>query len=98
MLGDAKVAAEQGLRRGGPETNDYFRVKRGEFGLQPGPASSYFRSIGFFVDATFSTRFPFKMLHGIGDVNCFAINTCFCESLVQEMAGGPTKGLPSRSS
>ncbi len=40
LLGDAKVAAEKGLRRGGAEANDYFRTQLGDF-----------RSAGFFVDA-----------------------------------------------
>lgn len=60
-LGDAKVAAQQGLRRGGAEANDNFRTECGDFGIEPRVAGSYFRSIGFFVDATFSTRFPLEV-------------------------------------
>jgi hypothetical protein len=54
MLGDAKVAAQQRLRRGGAETNNYFRKECGYFGVQPRPAGCYFRGTGFFVDAAFS--------------------------------------------
>ena len=88
MLGDAKVATQQGLRRGGAHANDYFRMKRGDFGFEPRPASCYFPGAGFFVDAAFSSGLPFKMLHGVGAVNFFAVNSCFRKRLIQEVAGG----------
>lgn len=91
MLGDAKIATQQGLCRGGAEANNYFRMERGDFGVEPRPAGSNFRGIGFFVDAAFSAGLPFKMLHGIGDVDLFAINACCDESLIQEATSGPDK-------
>jgi hypothetical protein len=60
MLGDAKAAAEQRLRCGGAKTNDYFGMERGDFGIEPRPASCYFPGARFFVDAAFSARFLLK--------------------------------------
>jgi hypothetical protein len=47
----------------------------------------------FFVDAAFSPGLPFKMLHGIGDVNFFTVNACFRERLVQQPAGRADKRI-----
>lgn len=91
MLSDAKVATQQRLCRGGAEANNYFRMECGDFGIEPRAASSYFRSIGFFVDATFSSRFSLEVLHGIGNVNLFAINACFRKGFVQKPAGRADK-------
>jgi len=79
------------LRCGGPKTNDYFRMERGDFGIEPRPASCYFPGAGFFVDAAFSSRFPLEVFYRICDVNFFAVNSCFRKRLVQEVAGGPDK-------
>lgn len=91
MLGDAKIATQQGLRRGGAEANNYFRMECGDFGVEPRPASRYFCCIWFFVDATFSSRFPLEVFDRVGDVNFLAVNACFRKRLIQEVAGGPDK-------
>ena len=91
MLGDAKVAAQQGLRRGGAEANNYFRMECGDLGVEPRPAGGYFCGIWFFVDAAFSSRFPLEVFYRVGDANLFAANACLRESLVEKAAGRPDK-------
>ena len=66
------------------QDNDYFRMERRDFGIEPRPASCYLPGAGFFVNAAFSSRFPFEVFYRICDVNFFAVNSCFRKRLIQE--------------
>ena len=88
MLGDSEIAAEQGLGGGGTEADDYLGFEGCNFGLEPGAAGFNFRGAGLFVDAAFSSWFPFEMLYGIRDVNFLAIDSRCDERFVEKFAGG----------
>jgi hypothetical protein len=83
MLGDAKIFAEQGLGRGGAQTNYYLGVDGGDFCIEPGAASGDFRGVGFFVDAAFAAGLLLEMFDGVGDVNFFAVDSGFHKGVIK---------------
>src|ERR1700730_2066781 len=94
MLSHAKISPEQGLRRSCSQADHYLRPKNGNFRIQPGPAGGYLGGGWFFVNETFSARFPFKVFDGVRDVNSFSIDSRFHQSLIQQSACWTHKGFP----
>jgi hypothetical protein len=76
-----------------PKTNDYHGSDESNLRVEPGPAGGNFTGAGLFVDAAFPTWFPLEMFHYIGDMNFFAINTCFEERSLQQTPGRSDKRL-----
>ena len=89
MLRDTKIAAQQRLGGSGAQANDYFRMERCYFSVEPWPAGGDFRGVRFFVHPAFPVGFPFEVLYSVGEVNFPAVNACFRQSLVQEAACRP---------
>ena len=87
LLGDAEVRAQEALGGSGAQADEYLRLQRLQFGVEPGLAGGDFAGAGFLVDAAFAARLPFKMFDSIGDVNFRAIEAGGGEGLVQEFAG-----------
>jgi hypothetical protein len=98
MLGDAKIATQQGLCHGDAEANNYFRMECGDFGFEPRPTGRYFCCIWFFMNAAFSSRFPLEVFYRVGDVNFFAVNASSARASSKRCPVGPTNGLPFKSS
>ena len=73
------------------ETNDNLGADGSDFGLEPRAASRDLEGVRFLVQPDFAPLFPFKVLHGIGDVNRGPIDTGRLQALIQQLAGGSYK-------
>lgn len=88
MLCDAKIAAEKRLRGSGAETDDDVGTNGRNFRVEPWTTGGDFGGVRFLVDAAFSARFPFEMLHGIRDVHFLAIDAGILEGFVEKLSSG----------
>ena len=93
MLRDAKVAPEQGLRRGRSEANHNPRLKDRDFRIQPWTAGGNLSGIGLFVNTALASRLPFEVFDRIGHINFRSIDSCFHQSFVEQCSGGTDKWL-----
>jgi hypothetical protein len=81
--------AKHALRRGRAHRHHQFGVDRGQFALVPWPARHDLRRIRLLVQADFSARHKFEMLHRVGDVNLAAIDAGLLQRAVEHLPGGP---------
>ncbi len=93
VLSDAKVSAKQGLSRRRAKTHDHSWSQGGDFCVKPKSASFYLAGIRRLVDAAFSARLPFKMLHDVCQVDLLQINTRFSQQSAQKFSGWPDEWL-----
>ncbi len=91
-LGDAKGAAQQGLRRGCSEADDQFRAHGFDLGVEPWAAGGDFVRVRFLVNSQLAARLPLEVLDGIGDVGGCAIDAGCLHAGIEQMAGGSDKG------
>jgi hypothetical protein len=83
LFADFEFRSEQCLGGGSAETNDDFRLNQTNLGFEPWTAGGNFSGVWFFMNATFTTWFPFKMLDYVGDVSLGTINAGLDQSFIQ---------------
>src|SRR5207237_2927275 len=86
---------EDRLCGGRAETNQQRRFHQTQLRLEPWAAGGDFARVWFLVNSALSSRFPFKMLHGVRHVNMAAIDSRFLQSAVHDFARGSDKRLAS---
>src|SRR6266498_3948125 len=84
FLRDADDSSHHRLSRGGAQADDHLRVNDLDLRLQPGLAGYHLPDQRLLMQASLAPLDPFKMLHGVGDVNLVARNARFSEGFVQE--------------
>src|ERR1051325_5867092 len=86
VLRHLEVISNQRLCCGRAATHHDFWFQQAEFGIQPWPTRGDFARVGLFVNAPLAFRFPFEVLHRIGDVNLVAIDAGFDKRFVEQLA------------
>src|SRR3954464_12517278 len=94
VASDAKILAEQRLRRGCAERDEDFWPDCGKLGFEPRKAGIDFRRIGLAVDAPGTARHPFEMLHRVAEIDLASLDTSLDETAVEQSAGRPDKRMP----
>ena len=77
--------AEDGLGGCDTKADDDARLDNLCLGFQPRPTRRNLRGRRFFVFAALTLRFPFEMLHRVGDIQVSPGEAGFFESLVQNL-------------
>ena len=93
VLGESEVAAEERLRGGRAQANDYFRFYDEDLGLQPGTTGLDLAGGWFFVETPFAARLPAEMFHGVGDVDFAARDAGGVERFIEQATGGADEGV-----
>ena len=83
MFTDQELGTQQCLSCGGAETDNNFGLNQPDLGFKPGAASGNLAGVGFFVNTSFATGFPFEMLDDVGDVDLRAIDTGLGQRVVK---------------
>jgi len=86
LFGHAKLISQNTLRRSGSQQYHYLRLNRIDLHIQPGPASADFQCVGLLVQAAFTARLPFEMLHDVGHVDVISINAGSSQSFIKDGA------------
>src|SRR5947209_17113027 len=86
MLGHAEITSQNSLGGSCSQQDDYFRLHNSDLGIQPGTAGRDLRSAGLLMNAALAARLPLEMLHNVGYVHVFAVNTGFSQSFIQHRA------------
>src|SRR5205809_1073202 len=81
---DPERWSEQGPRCNGSEHHDELRLDEGKLRDQPWPAGLDVNAVRCLVNAAFALVAKAKMLYGVGDVGCLAIDTGLVHRLVQQ--------------
>jgi len=84
---------EHGLRGGRTQTDDEFGTHAIDLRIKPGLARSDFRRRRLLVETPFSTLFELEMFHRVGHIDFCAINAGLLQRAVEELPGGPDKGM-----
>ena len=94
LAANAEISSEQGLRRGGPKTNQNFWFHESDLGVQPGSTCVDFRCARFFVNATFAPfiSHPLKVLNYIRDVDFASLDACLSQRAIEEQPRRTDKG------
>jgi hypothetical protein len=91
LAADAKLGTEQRLRCSGAETDDNLGFYQFELRFHPRPAGADFHPARLLVDTPFTARFPFEVLHDVGDVGFLAFDAGFRKAAVEQSAGRSDK-------
>src|SRR5205085_5829971 len=86
LASNAKLRSEDRLRRRRAHANEQARPNDSELRFEPGPARSDLARVRLLVDAALATRFPFEMLHRVGDVNLRPIDPRFLERAIENFS------------
>ena len=90
--GDAEVAAEQGLRGGGAETDDDVGREHGDLRLEPGMTGLDLARPRLAVEPPLAALHPFEVLHRVGDIDEAAIDPGRGQGTVEQPPGGTDEG------
>ncbi len=90
----SKLCAEQTLRRSCTQTDDELRMNSGNLRFQPWAAGGDFKRVRFLVQPNLAARFPFEMLHSIGDVHISSIDARRLETFIKQLTSWSDKRLP----
>lgn len=86
---DAELLAEEGLRGGCPQADDYTWAQQLDLGVEPRPARGDLRPARFRVDPAFSPRLPFEVLDSVREVRLAPVDPGVDERLVEQAAPRP---------
>src|SRR5260221_11536400 len=86
LFGHAKLISQNTLRRSGSQQYHYLRLNSIDLRIQPGPESADFQCVGLLVQAAFTARLPFEMLHDVGHVDVISINADSSQSFIKDVA------------
>lgn len=92
ILSDTEGFTEQSLSGGRSEADDDIGLNLFDFCIEPGAAGGDFTCAGLLVDAALAARFPFEMLHCVGDIDFVASDAGFGEALIEQQAGESDEG------
>jgi hypothetical protein len=92
VLGDAGVAAAEGLEGGGAEANDSLGSDESDLGFEPGVAGSDLAGGWPLVQASLAAGLPLEVLDGVGEIDLATIDAGGGEELVEKLAGGADEG------
>ena len=98
VLVDRRDLAEHALRRGRAHRHHQLGFDRGELALVPWAACLDLRRGRLLVQAEFSARHEFEMLHRVGDVDLGAVDAGFFQRAVEHLPGRSHERMPARSS
>ena len=96
LLCHLEVASEQRLCGGRTQANQHFGLDQRNLALEPRQARSDLARRGLLVDPSLAVRFPFEMLHRIGDVSRRPIDAGRFECLIEKPAGRPYEWMPAQ--
>src|SRR5438309_1719158 len=65
-----------------------------QFRLEPRLTRRHFARVRFLMNTPFAARLPFEMLHRVGDINLFAIDSRFLERAVHDFSGRTNERFP----
>jgi hypothetical protein len=94
MLCQSKLCTEQTLRRSCTQADNEMRTDRGNLRFQPWAAGRYFKRVWFLMQPNLAARFPFEVLHCVGDVHLSSIDACGLEAFVEQLTGWSDERLP----
>src|SRR5438309_770285 len=94
LAANAEIFSEQGLRGGGPKTNQNLWFHECDLGVQPRSTCVDFRCARFFVNATFASfiSHPLKVLNYIRDVDFASLDACLSQRAIEEQPRRTDKG------
>ena len=93
LLGHAEIAAEERLRRGRAEGDEYLGLDRRELGLEPGTAGGDLAPVRLRVDPALAARCPLEVLDDVRHVGGAAVDSSILERLIEQSAGGADERL-----
>jgi hypothetical protein len=94
VLCQSKLCTEQTLRRSCTQADNELRTDGGNLRFQPWAAGRNFKRVWFLMQPNLAPRFPFEMLHSVGDVHLSSIDACGLKALVKQLTGWPDERLP----
>src|SRR5688500_4498314 len=94
VLRHAEGLAEEGLGGRGAEADDDLRFDEGDLEIEPGVAGGDLHGVRLLVNAPLPAlgTLPLEVLDGVGDVDRAAVDACFAECAVEELAGRADEG------
>src|SRR5688572_21366055 len=92
----AELLSHQGLCGGRAEEHKDTWFYDLYFGRKPGKTRPYLARLWFFMQPPLAPRLPFEMLHGVGYVGLFAVDTGFGKGLVKEPPGRPDERVAAQ--
>jgi hypothetical protein len=94
VLCQSKLCTEQTLRRSCTQADNEMGTDGGNLCFQPWAAGRYFKRVWFLMQPNLAARFPFEVLHRVGDVHLSSIDTCGLEAFVKQRTSRSDKRLP----
>ena len=91
VLRKSKFWTQEILCSSRAETNDNVRADGCDFRIEPRTASCNLEGVRLLMKTDFAPRFPFKVLHGISDVNRGPIDNGGLKALIKQLTGWPHK-------
>jgi hypothetical protein len=90
----SKLCTEQTLRRSCTQTDNELRTNGRNLRFQPWAACGDFKGVWLLMQPNLAARFPFEMLHSVGDVHIGSIDACRLEAFIKQLTGWPDERLP----
>jgi hypothetical protein len=94
VLCQPKLWTEQTLRRSCTQADKEMGTDGGNLRFQPWAAGRYFKRVWFLMQPNLAARFPFEMLHSVGDVHLSSIDACGLEAFVKQLTSWSDERLP----
>ncbi len=94
VLRESELCPKQTLRRSRTQADDELRTDSGNFRFQPGTAGRYLKRVWFLMQPNPAARFPFEMLHSVGDVHLSSIDAGGLEAFIKQLTGWSDEWLP----
>src|SRR5687767_15837601 len=94
LLSHLEAAAQQGLRRGGPEAHEDAGSYQRDLRLEPWPARADLARIRFGMDAALAARLPFEVLDDIRDVHPRTADASLFEGTIEQAPGRADERMP----
>ena len=90
---DPELRSHQGLCRRRAQRDYNLGLDERDLGLQPWLAGGDFPRARFLVEAALAHRLPLEVLHNVGDVNLFPVESFLFKAGIEQLAGGADKGM-----
>jgi hypothetical protein len=94
VLCQSKLCTEQTLRRSCTQADNEMGTDGGNLRFQPWAAGRYFKRVWLLMQPNLAARFPFEVLHSVGDVHLSSIDTRGLEAFVKQLTSWSDEWLP----
>jgi hypothetical protein len=94
VLCESKLCTEQALRRSCTQADNEVGTDSRNLRFQPWAAGRYFKRVWFLMQPNPAARFPFEVLHGVGDVHLSSIDPRGLEAFVKQLTSWSDERLP----